>query len=631
MLDQVGRTGARQRFRHRFGCRAAEALDVTIMRVSPGSPSIADSARICSGGLYVVLFGDRRDQRGHRPRDVVTNAIRAATARTAGSSCLTASISRFCTAGSMTCSTSNPPILVSSAAPAAPASLGAAAAPAGRGAPGPAKAARQRPREGAPVENSRSGHAFRKVSLNSLAKLISPPLSSQFDARGRPLSEAPSGRVIASRAARGAPGVTLASGAIGVHPRFDIDDRSHPQRADVRGRPDRHPAARGGAALQLPHRRSALAHHRRRRLARRGRLDAQRAQPRAVRRVAARRVEPDVRRAGLHGARVRRPSRPSASAPGRRALVSQVRGMLAVLLLGLGVAPRGRTPRRAGRRAGSPPTTSPSCTTARRSWKRRWRRSSSSAGTASRARSASRCGAWSRAPRRCSPTSPRRPPSFSSARSALALPVVARPRGWQAIAEIVRDARERRALDARGADDRGARRARRLRHPVWQDYRFYNWQMSVTRKPSYDLRSILDRVTWFPVLHDVFTRMWLVTALGLIALAVSLARCAVSRRPNVCSRSGSARRPRAAAARRRQRTPVRLPHPRARRLGGAHPRARPDAGARAGCPLAAAAAARGAAGRLCVLHPGRILRAARLALRGAPVGADRRRVRSPAS
>ena len=41
-----------------------------------------------------------------------------------------------------------------------------------------------------------------------------------------------------------------------------------------------------------------------------------------------------------------------------------------------------------------------------------------------------------------------------------------------------------------------------------RDYRFYNWQMSVTRKPSYDLRSLVDRVTWFPVLHDIFTRMW---------------------------------------------------------------------------------------------------------------------------
>jgi 4-amino-4-deoxy-L-arabinose transferase-like glycosyltransferase len=60
--------------------------------------------------------------------------------------------------------------------------------------------------------------------------------------------------------------------------------------------------------------------------------------------------------------------------------------------------------------------------------------------------------------------------------------------------------------------------------PSWTEYRFYNWQMSVTRKPSYDLRSILDRITWFPILHDVFTRMWFVWAVGLIAWLVSLAR-----------------------------------------------------------------------------------------------------------
>ena len=44
--------------------------------------------------------------------------------------------------------------------------------------------------------------------------------------------------------------------------------------------------------------------------------------------------------------------------------------------------------------------------------------------------------------------------------------------------------------------------------PNWTDYRFYNWQMSVTRKPAYDLASFVDRVTWFPILHDLFTRMW---------------------------------------------------------------------------------------------------------------------------
>ena len=60
--------------------------------------------------------------------------------------------------------------------------------------------------------------------------------------------------------------------------------------------------------------------------------------------------------------------------------------------------------------------------------------------------------------------------------------------------------------------------------PNWTDYRFYNWQMSVTRKPSYDLKSIVDRVTWFPVLHDVFTRTWFVIVVATASALTSLAR-----------------------------------------------------------------------------------------------------------
>jgi len=60
--------------------------------------------------------------------------------------------------------------------------------------------------------------------------------------------------------------------------------------------------------------------------------------------------------------------------------------------------------------------------------------------------------------------------------------------------------------------------------PHWRDYQFYNWQMSVTRKPSYDLASLFQRVTWFPILHDTFTRMWAALALGLIGAWGILAR-----------------------------------------------------------------------------------------------------------
>jgi 4-amino-4-deoxy-L-arabinose transferase-like glycosyltransferase len=52
--------------------------------------------------------------------------------------------------------------------------------------------------------------------------------------------------------------------------------------------------------------------------------------------------------------------------------------------------------------------------------------------------------------------------------------------------------------------------------PHWTDYRFYNWQMSVERKPSYDLKSLLVRISWFPILHDTFTRLWTVLCLGIV-------------------------------------------------------------------------------------------------------------------
>lgn len=58
--------------------------------------------------------------------------------------------------------------------------------------------------------------------------------------------------------------------------------------------------------------------------------------------------------------------------------------------------------------------------------------------------------------------------------------------------------------------------------PHWTDYRFYNWQLSVTRKPSYDVASMVQRVIWFPVLHDTFSRSWpelLLTVLGAWTLA----------------------------------------------------------------------------------------------------------------
>ena len=59
--------------------------------------------------------------------------------------------------------------------------------------------------------------------------------------------------------------------------------------------------------------------------------------------------------------------------------------------------------------------------------------------------------------------------------------------------------------------------------PNLAEYRFYNWQMSVTRKPDYSLRALADRASWLPIAHDFFTRMWLVTTAAAVSIATLLA------------------------------------------------------------------------------------------------------------
>ncbi len=63
--------------------------------------------------------------------------------------------------------------------------------------------------------------------------------------------------------------------------------------------------------------------------------------------------------------------------------------------------------------------------------------------------------------------------------------------------------------------------------PNWHEYRFYNWQISVSRKPSYTLRSILDRASQLPLAADFFTRMWLVLVVAVLA---AFGRLAIWRR-----------------------------------------------------------------------------------------------------
>lgn len=51
--------------------------------------------------------------------------------------------------------------------------------------------------------------------------------------------------------------------------------------------------------------------------------------------------------------------------------------------------------------------------------------------------------------------------------------------------------------------------------PYWPEFRFYNWEMSVTRKPVYGLGAFVDRASWVPIVNNFFTRMWPVTLLAL--------------------------------------------------------------------------------------------------------------------
>ena len=60
--------------------------------------------------------------------------------------------------------------------------------------------------------------------------------------------------------------------------------------------------------------------------------------------------------------------------------------------------------------------------------------------------------------------------------------------------------------------------------PWWTEVRFYVWETSVTRKPDYTIRALIDRASWIPVLHDVFTRMWPVVVAAMVALVAIVGR-----------------------------------------------------------------------------------------------------------
>jgi 4-amino-4-deoxy-L-arabinose transferase-like glycosyltransferase len=65
--------------------------------------------------------------------------------------------------------------------------------------------------------------------------------------------------------------------------------------------------------------------------------------------------------------------------------------------------------------------------------------------------------------------------------------------------------------------------------PHWREYTFYNWQMSVTRKPVYTFAAFKRNASWLPIVSDFFTRMWLVLIGAALAIAGIAARWRAAR------------------------------------------------------------------------------------------------------
>jgi 4-amino-4-deoxy-L-arabinose transferase-like glycosyltransferase len=67
--------------------------------------------------------------------------------------------------------------------------------------------------------------------------------------------------------------------------------------------------------------------------------------------------------------------------------------------------------------------------------------------------------------------------------------------------------------------------------PNWEQYSYYNLQLYGARRSALALRPLLDRASWFPIIHDFFTRMWLITLLAAAGVVTLFARARSLRAP----------------------------------------------------------------------------------------------------
>ncbi len=60
--------------------------------------------------------------------------------------------------------------------------------------------------------------------------------------------------------------------------------------------------------------------------------------------------------------------------------------------------------------------------------------------------------------------------------------------------------------------------------PYWAEYSFYNLFVYGSRRSSMGVGPLLDRASWFPVIHEFFARQWLLSVASLVGLSAVLAR-----------------------------------------------------------------------------------------------------------
>jgi len=64
--------------------------------------------------------------------------------------------------------------------------------------------------------------------------------------------------------------------------------------------------------------------------------------------------------------------------------------------------------------------------------------------------------------------------------------------------------------------------------PYWTEFQFYNWEMTVTRKPTYGLEDFQNRISYL-LRHGAFTRMWPLLAAAAVGVLAAISHWTTTR------------------------------------------------------------------------------------------------------